>query len=440
MDGINSADRGSCDGVRSGPGTPARSAAARLAEVWRGLVDESSMWGEEPKLTQAKADVRKFIRSLSVEGLLVLPYSVATDWLNAADVIDLFKNARKNGVVALFNLAPIEALARAQYDQARTTVSGIKLRLVSVSLETGETMSVDETGAIHKVGKLPLRPPAVSPAPPVDVVEGALASASMPGIFPARRLGDNMCVDGGVRDVVPVQAAVEDLGCNDVYAIRVSARPEPQMTDPGRTFGEVMARSVLDLTYDEIADDDVAPSGGWGEELRVTVIRPSFDLHDAMVVEPGLIRIAIDYGWMRAADVIDVSEADRGFARELSDRITRLRVSNWIAANFAAGTRYRDPHRGFLDFLLAGFSNQPYELQLTPTPEAVDDVRANCTAIRAALEQRLIIRAPTPPSAECTRWFTQWETVNPPPPSNDPWAEFHSVAGDRPAAQPPPPI
>ncbi len=419
------------------PGAPARSAAARLAEVWRGLVDESSMWGEETWLTQAKAEVRRFIRSLSVEGLLLLPYAVVTGWLGAEDV---FKEARKNGVVALFNLEPIKTLAKAQYSQVRTVASGIKLRLVSVSLETGETMTVDETGAIRQLGELPQRPPAISPAPPVDVVEGALASASMPGIFSARRLGDNMCVDGGVRDVVPVQVAVEDLGCNEVYAIRVSARPEPQLTDPGRSFGEVMARSVLGLTYDEIADDDVSPAGGWDDKVRVTVIRPSFDLHDAMVVEPGLIRIAMDYGWMRAADVIDVPELDRGYARELSDRITRLRVSNWIAANFAAGTRYRDPHRGFLDFLLAGVANQPYELQLTPTPEAVDDVRANCTAIRAALEQRLLIGAPTPVSAERTRWFTQWETVGSPPSSNDPWSEFHSVAGDRPAAQPPAPI
>jgi hypothetical protein len=99
----------------------------------------------KPKLTQAKAEVRGFIRSLSIEGLLLLPYAAVTDWLNAQDVIGLFKDARKNGVVALFNLAPIETLAQAQYSQGRTAVSGIKLRLVSVSLETGETVTVDET-------------------------------------------------------------------------------------------------------------------------------------------------------------------------------------------------------------------------------------------------------------------------------------------------------
>jgi predicted acylesterase/phospholipase RssA len=97
----------------------------------------------------------------------------------------------------------------------------------------------------------------------------------MPGIFPAVRLADHMCVDGGVKEVVPVQIAVRDLGCNEVVAIRVSARPDQQPTDPSRSFATVIARGVLDITYDALADDDVEPFGGWGEGVQVRVIRPS---------------------------------------------------------------------------------------------------------------------------------------------------------------------
>ena len=421
--------------------SPAKSAASRLADTWRSLVDESSMWAEEPWLTKTKAQTRQTIRSLSIEGLLALPYAIVTDVINISEVKDVFENPRKHGVVALFNLGPIETRARAQYQQTRADRTGIKLSLVSVSVETGKLVLVNEKGWVLPLGPQPTRPPSVPVANPTDVVDGAIASATMPGIFPARRLGDHMCVDGGVKEVVPVQIAVRYLGCNEVYAIRCSAPPVLQSTDPTRPVGEVMARSVLDLTYDAIADDDVAPFGGWGEKVKVTEIRPTFNLHDPMVVEPGLIRIALDYGWMRAADIIDVSENSRNYAMELSDKITRLRLANWILAHSAAGIHVDDPHRGFTDFVFAGVPpTGSSQLKPIPSPEAVDDIRANCRAIREAITQRLLISAPTQSTAARTVWFTQWETIDTPPSSNNPWAKFTSKAGTRKEETSPSPI
>jgi NTE family protein len=421
--------------------SPARSAASRLATTWRGLVDESSMWGQETWLTNAKADVRRTLRSISIEGLLALPYTVVADIINVSDVEDVYQNPRAHGVVAFFNLNPIEARARGQYKQSRTNASGIKLRLVAVSVETGALIMVDETGGVRERGPTPIRPATVAAAPSTDVVDGAIASATMPSIFPARRLHDHMCVDGGVRDVVPVQVAVHDLGCNNVVAIRCSAPPPVLETDPTRPVGEVMARSVLELTYDELADNDVAPYGGWGDGVAVTVIRPSFDLHDPMVVEPGLIRIALDYGWMRAADVLDVTEAERSYAMQLSDAITRLRAENWTHAHYAAGAPYLDPHRGFTDFVFAGIAGAtPSEIQPVPSPEAVEATRANCLLIRQRVSERLQIGAPTPSSAVRTSWFTTWETIGTAMPTNDPWQRFVSVAGVVDAATPPPAI
>src|SRR5688572_21638738 len=107
---------------------------------------------------------------------------------------------------------------RAVYDQTRTDATGITLRLVAVSVESSELIMVDETGGVRERGLGVTRPSTVPPANPTDVPDGAIASATMPGIFPARRLKDHMCVDGGVREVIPVQVAVHDLGCNDVYA------------------------------------------------------------------------------------------------------------------------------------------------------------------------------------------------------------------------------
>lgn len=221
---------------------------------------------------------------------------------------------------------------------------------------------------------------------------------------------------------MPVKVAVRDLGCNVVIGIRCSARLAVQDTDPGCSVGEVMAPGVLGLTLDELADDDVAPYGGWGDGVKVTVIRPNLNLHDPMVVAPGLIRIAMDYGWMRAADVVDVADSNRQYGEELSDRITSLRAQNWMLAHFAGNHNYRDPHRSFSDFVFAGMTVTTQLLQGVPDPGAANQVRANCRMIRDALCQRLLISAPTPPAAVRTSWFTQWELTDASPASPDPWA------------------
>ena len=55
-------------------------------------------------------------------------------------------------------------------------------------------------------------------AGPVDVLEGALASASVPLVFPPRPLADDDYVDGGVLQNVPVRAALH-LGATRIIAV-----------------------------------------------------------------------------------------------------------------------------------------------------------------------------------------------------------------------------
>jgi hypothetical protein len=198
-----------------------------------------------------------------------------------------------------------------------------------------------------------------------------------------------------------------------------------------------MARSILGFTFDEIADDDVNPFSGWGDEVTVEEIRPTFDLHDPMVVEPGLINIALDYGWMRASDVVDVPEMTRQQARDLSDRIIMLRVQNWILGHSANGLTSRDPHRSFGYFLMRG-QPAPKTIESTqpvPSPEAVEQIRQNCIAIRDAIKARDTIGAPVP--ATRTNWITQWEILTGPSRSNTPWDRVVTPIRTVDAAPPP---
>ena len=82
----------------------------------------------------------------------------------------------------------------------------------------------------------------------------------------------------------------------------------------------------------------------------------------------------------------------------------------------------------------------PSQLRLIPDPLAVDAGRTNCVALRNLVSRRLGLGAPTPPSAERTKWFTQWEVTASPPLSPDPFASFASRLGTLAAVAPPAPI
>ena len=64
-----------------------------------------------------------------------------------------------------------------------------------------------------------------------------------------------------------------------------------------------------------------APPGGWDATVRLVI--PEIDVHDAMTIDPALIAISFDYGWMRAADLLlGLDQA----ACDLTTALTRTRI------------------------------------------------------------------------------------------------------------------
>jgi NTE family protein len=179
----------------------------------------------------------------------------------------------------------------------------------------------------HPQERLPLR---------VSLIEGVLASASIPGIFRPVHMEDGTYVDGGVREVLPLQAAI-DLGADDVWAIHCSkAAPDRRGPFTSSTLFEIVARSLTDLAIGEIARDDTRTDGNGHVPLTLRVIQPTVDLHDATTIDPGLISIGMAYGWMRAADVFDaVPPGDRAW--QLADQIALVRREAWRLECLANG-------------------------------------------------------------------------------------------------------
>lgn len=177
---------------------------------------------------------------------------------------------------------------------------------------------------------------------------GILASASIPGIFLPVRIGREYYVDGGIREVIPIQAAV-DLGATEVFAVHASSRKVLPFVTPQRAgLMPIVSRSLIDLTIDEIdlTDRDVKVPTASMERPKILHIEPEIDLHGITVIDPGLIRICRDYGYMRAADALDrVRMGDRRGL--LATEIASLRREIWQLENRRAGQP--DPTRPYVE-------------------------------------------------------------------------------------------
>ncbi|MFM2437767.1 MAG: hypothetical protein RLZ55_578, partial [Actinomycetota bacterium] len=140
------------------------------------------------------------------------------------------RKALAAGASSLMTLDPLEDALRGRsssgiqpVDQARIVTSGVVLRLAVTPLRGSVPRYVTESG--HVVGPDAVTVHHEGAAP--GVIEGVLASSSVPVLFPPRPIGDDVYVDGGVLRNLPVEAAVQ-VGAGDIIAISANpALPPP---------------------------------------------------------------------------------------------------------------------------------------------------------------------------------------------------------------------
>ena len=93
---------------------------------------------------------------------------------------------------------------------------GLQLRLAVTALRAGVLRFVTEDGTIVESDARTPAPGAA--AGPVDLVDGAIASASVPMVFPPHPMADDDYVDGGVVEIVPVGGRGR-LGATRIFAV-----------------------------------------------------------------------------------------------------------------------------------------------------------------------------------------------------------------------------
>jgi NTE family protein len=440
-----------------------------LEAIWFGLVTDDDMYVEDPNFKKVNQAIKNFVRynwftigyelfTVATSGLLGLigdfgdAIRLGIDATNLVEGLVAFFNS---GAKSMYLLDPIRQKLAARLDPGRVSRSGAVLRMATVSLETGKVRYVDQSGRFIDDGTA------------VDLISATIASASIPAIFAPQPLGSENFIDGGVRDVLPIQAAL-DAGADQVFAVTASrAGVDPVASFNGKTILDIAMRGAADIMSDQIQSFETNPPvQSWPS--NVLIIQPDFTVHDSFTIDNGLIRINSGYGYMRAAELVDFARSSNPgdilrlvFLAILSTSIARLRLDIWTLEYGAAGQR--TPQQTVTD----------PQLVLVPSPELFLQVREKKRQLKELVEERvglygtspgMVVEQTTlnfgevPVCAQVTQFITIKNMADGGMPTNfsalwlefeahpwinlaaaSPWSSFVSQAGNVPAAMPPPP-
>ena len=292
-----------------------------LEAIWRGLASNSDMWLTEPWLDKLRSQVTwaSELRGRAGEhGTVGSQARVVMRMLGeivrnppeADGTVDALRQAMR--AKSLLRMDPVRGIVESSIDPAKIAASGLQLRVGAVSLESGELHYVDELGRMSERDGTPID------REPVSIHDAVLASASIPVVFPPTRMGDETYVDGGVREILPLSLAFGRLGAGHIFAVVASAPGVDEWPDASeRGLFDIARRVTADIGPDEILRKEIDPPRGWGR--RVTVIVPEVDVHDALTIDQELIAASIDYGYMRAADVLlDLDDEQRALSTDIA--------------------------------------------------------------------------------------------------------------------------
>jgi len=196
---------------------------------------------------------------------------------------------------------------------------------------------------------------------------GTLASASIPLAFSPIKIGNEHYVDGGVRELVPIQAAIQ-AGATEIYALLASDNSlEPARSLLNGKLVETYAkgsanlidvanRATSDIMANEVGLSEIEPYiSNVNPNVNVMIIQPDHDIHDIMTIDPGLIDIRMAYGYMKADDTYQARQADPANYRQLAnqysqerntDLIYRMRYEIWKLEYEATGYRFEFDDKG----------------------------------------------------------------------------------------------
>src|SRR5262249_41415082 len=135
------------------------------------------------------------------------------------------------------------------------------------------------------------------------VINGAMASAAIPGVFQARLITTASraltYVDGGVREALPGQAAVE-LGAQLLFLVSALPSAAGNFSLPNQWSIPSLGTRGIDLVLNEITVEEKNPRAGFCDDRQRMLVEPAITVQGTTQIDPGLIRINFAYGYFLA--------------------------------------------------------------------------------------------------------------------------------------------
>ncbi len=350
---------------------------------------------------------------------------------NVIDVVRL-KQAVDAAMSAesLYDPAPLIQLIADHLDEAKIASSGKTLRVVLADLGRGRRVLVDETGNLDSGRYLGLHRGVLASAsipvavPPVGDVRSS-RTVDLGGVSIPLATQTDWYADGGVVQNAPIAEAVA-AGATRVVAVLCSPQEVERLDlDPLKVEPVVAAARAADMLLTDLQREETSPWRGW--QVPVRIIAPEFLVHDTLTVDPGLIRINMAYGYLRAFDELGPTAASRAELWQLTRTITLLRLDAW-ATEFRVSGRYPDN------------ALVKEDLRVVPSAEALQHVRVVKREICQAVTRRRALTGDIGLPPQPDQWWLEFEEHVWQPIMADPWQEFgYDPTTNTPVPAEPPP-
>lgn len=289
-----------------------------LEHIWFDLLDcNADMYRPTPTFVAALDLLEGDLEEIVTSGLITSPLGVHFNLifaLNLSGVKDIIERLLKQN--SIYTLEPIRQLLqgnRPHLDLVSVRESSTYYMACMVSLNSGKVRYVDKFGQLFDRGDLK-----VPIASGVPLGSAVLASSAIPVAFEPQLIAGEYYVDGGVREVVPVEACI-GLGATRVISIlaggelpyietaKLTPHPPddkyPPPYEEQRKLLIAIAMRGIEACVDEVMRDDLRVAAAAGQDLYF--VQPEIEIHDTLTINAGLIRFSYDYGWMSAFDVVD---------------------------------------------------------------------------------------------------------------------------------------
>lgn len=186
---------------------------------------------------------------------------------------------------SLYDSSPVQKMMRSNLKPEIILASGNKLRLGAVCVSSGQYEVFDEN--YH------------------DIPGAVLASSAFPLAFSPIKLDGKLYLDGGIRTIIPLTAAIK-AGADEVDVIITQPKNEPEW-QPKNPKTLDLALRTLDIMTNEIVDNDIlvpklyntlAVLGQSSKKLvKINIIRPLKPLGDSLDFSPKLNIQRLDLGY-----------------------------------------------------------------------------------------------------------------------------------------------